>query len=343
MLNGKEYSAYKVEDFLGDESFVNWVKSNADNSDWQQVLAENPSIVSFAEEARKWVLQLNIAVAMAPFSEQVRFKEKLKLSIEKAEQNTKVRQLRIAVQRIAAVFVAIMVIAAAIGTYNYYRYEHLSTAYGQNLKITLPDQSEVVLNANSSIKYKKTWNSNEIREVWVEGEAYFDVKHLNKNEALIKDAERFVVHTDDLDVQVLGTSFNVNNRRHITKVVLSSGKISVAIKEKNKSIFLTPGTALEYNPHENLIVKKTIKAEDESAWKQSKLVFNKLSLTEVAKIIEDNYGYKVSIEGEELKNRKLTGTLSIQSEEILFAAIQSILKVEIIKDKESKTLIIRDK
>lgn len=90
-------------------------------------------------------------------------------------------------------------------------------------------------------------------------------------------------------------------------------------------------------------MKKTIKAEDESAWKQSKLVFNKLSLTEVAKIIEDNYGYKVSIEGEELKNRKLTGTLSIQSEEILFAAIQSILKVEIIKDKESKTLIIRDK
>lgn len=186
MLNGKEYSAYKVEDFLGDESFVNWVKSNADNSDWQQVLAENPSIVSFAEEARKWVLQLNIAVAMAPFSEQVRFKEKLKLSIEKAEQNTKVRQLRIAVQRIAAVFVAIMVIAAAIGTYNYYRYEHLSTAYGQNLKITLPDQSEVVLNANSSIKYKKTWNSNEIREVWVEGEAYFDVKHLNKTKPLSK-------------------------------------------------------------------------------------------------------------------------------------------------------------
>ncbi|MOA47134.1 hypothetical protein D3C78_1697410 [compost metagenome] len=90
-------------------------------------------------------------------------------------------------------------------------------------------------------------------------------------------------------------------------------------------------------------MKKTIKAEDESAWKQSKLVFNKLSLTEVAKIIEDTYGYKVVIQGEGLEKRKLTGTLSIQSEEILFAAIQSILKVEIIKDKESKTLVIRDK
>lgn len=343
MLNGKEHSAYKVEDFLGDESFVNWVKNKTDDQHWQQVLSQYPNLLPHANEAKMWIAQIAIAVNEAPLSEHARFNQKLKHSIELAEQKTKVWRLPITIQRIAAVFVAVMVIAAAIGAFNYFSYERFSTAYGKTFKITLPDQSEVILNANSSIKYKKSWNTNEIREVWVEGEAYFNVKHLNKNEASIKDAERFVVHTNDLDVQVLGTSFNVNNRRHITKVVLSSGKISVAIKENDKKIFLTPGTSLEYDPAENLIVKKTIKAEDESAWKQSKLVFNKLSLTEVAKIIEDTYGYKVVIQGEGLESRKLTGTLSIQSEEILFAAIQSILKVEIIKDKESKTLVIRDK
>jgi ferric-dicitrate binding protein FerR (iron transport regulator) len=71
----------------------------------------------------------------------------------------------------------------------------------------LPDNSTVILNANSSLRYQENWEAELLREVWVDGEAFFSVVHTHNH-------QRFRVNvTDDLKVEVLGTEFNVKDRR----------------------------------------------------------------------------------------------------------------------------------
>src|SRR5688572_14328268 len=81
----------------------------------------------------------------------------------------------------------------------------IKTAYGQVTRQQLPDGSEVILNANSSISYSDGWEKGGEREVWVKGEAFFKV-------AKTATKSKFIVHTDQLDVVVTGTQFNVVSR-----------------------------------------------------------------------------------------------------------------------------------
>ena len=88
----------------------------------------------------------------------------------------------------------------------------VNTDYGKISRLVVPDSSVVVLNANSTIKYEKKWDKNAPRELWLNGEAFFDVKHLD-NDHKIENYERFIVHTNNTTVEVLGTSFDIRERR----------------------------------------------------------------------------------------------------------------------------------
>ena len=87
------------------------------------------------------------------------------------------------------------------------------TKYGQTLKIVLPDSSTVYLNGNSKLSYINNWDNNSDREVKVDGEAYFSVKHTKSNQKF------FVRMADNLSVEVLGTEFNITKRGKNTQVV----------------------------------------------------------------------------------------------------------------------------
>jgi transmembrane sensor len=80
----------------------------------------------------------------------------------------------------------------------------VQTEYGKLKQVLLPDSSSIVLNANSKIEYDKNWSKGKRREVWLEGEAFFDVRHLNQDTTQVSTYDQFVVHTEDLDVEVLG-------------------------------------------------------------------------------------------------------------------------------------------
>ncbi|HZB14371.1 MAG TPA: FecR domain-containing protein, partial [Chryseolinea sp.] len=78
----------------------------------------------------------------------------------------------------------------------------VETKYGERRTIVLPDESTVVLNGNSKLKYSKNWSAEQVREVWIDGEGFFAVQHT-------KSHQKFVVHTGEgLSVEVLGTKFN---------------------------------------------------------------------------------------------------------------------------------------
>lgn len=220
-----------------------------------------------------------------------------------------------------------------------------SSQYGEVKQLILPDQSVVTLNTKSVLKYKKDWKQGDVREVWLEGEAFFDVKHLHQEGTAVKTSDRFLVHVGDMTVEVLGTSFNVSARKAETKVVLQAGKVRVEFKDKKKeSMLMEPGDLVKYNQSTKEVVKEKTDTVSTVAWKKKELMLNNTSVQDIINSIENNFGYKVEVADPAILTRKLaitgsTATISLENEQTLFEILEVSLNVEITKTND--TLYIR--
>src|SRR5690606_18122735 len=123
--------------------------------------------------------------------------------------------------RIAAVFAGLLLVSALLLWVYRTSDTTYTTAFGEVKTILLPDSSEIILNANSTLSYATHWNKSKAREVFLSGEAFFKVQE----KPVASGYAKFVVHTGNLDIEVLGTQFNVHHRRNKTQVVLNSGKV----------------------------------------------------------------------------------------------------------------------
>jgi len=165
-------------------------------------------------------------------------------------------------------------------------------------KLLLSDGTEVWLNATSKLRFPFNFSGNK-REVYLDGEAYFQV---TKN-----DAKPFIVHTEQTDIEVLGTSFNVNAYNDgITRTSLVSG--SVIARADGKEIHLRPGQEATYKTDKGYDVHSFDESEV-LAWMKGVYVFHNTSLQEIAEVLERWYGVKVVFDNKELASKKFTGGL----------------------------------
>jgi DNA-directed RNA polymerase specialized sigma24 family protein len=116
------------------------------------------------------------------------------------------------------------------------------------------------------------------RVVWMQGEAFFDINHLENN-------QKFIVKALNIDVEVLGTQFNVNSRRNNTTVVLNSGKVKLNHDDLVNDEFMDPGDLVEFSGHEKKIRKKVVNPEQFSSWKSNILIFKATPLSEIAQTL----------------------------------------------------------
>jgi len=202
----------------------------------------------------------------------------------------------------------------------------------------LPDGSKVVLNANSQIEFAAEPKDNTPREVWMTGEAYFDVVHKNKTGTPVQEAERFIVHLPNMNVEVLGTTFTINTRREQEQVVLQTGSVKVQVNSKPETIYLKPGELISYNKDKKQLSKTTTNPTDIALWKEDQLKFDNTPLSEIVKLIEDNYGYKVEVTDSSLLTRTIGGTLSSENQDILFKALENMLEVKITINGKTLTI-----
>jgi ferric-dicitrate binding protein FerR (iron transport regulator) len=161
----------------------------------------------------------------------------------------------------------------------------VSSSAGQQKKITLADGTEVTLNSLSTIHYKDVFNGAK-REVYLEGEAFFNVVH---------DAQHpFIVHTQRLNVQVLGTSFNVSAYTHDRKATVSvaTGKVGVNVSKSSRANMLLPGDKLSYNA-DNKIQTDHINPDDVLGWQKGILIFHQESIRDIAPALERYYGVHI--------------------------------------------------
>ncbi len=200
-------------------------------------------------------------------------------------------------------------------------YKTYTTQNGMIRSVTLQDGSKVTLNANSSIKVPRGFVGNESRGIWIKGEAFFEVTRKSKR-------MKFIVHTDNVDIEVLGTKFNINNRHGKTEVMLAEGKVVLVAKDQ-KTLIMKPGEQVSIQGEQGLFQKLVVKPEKYKAWQYNKLVFENTPLAEVAQIIQDYYGVKVIVSDSLLATRQFTGTLPNNDLEVIFLALSAAYKIEI--------------
>ncbi|MEK6478980.1 FecR domain-containing protein [Catalinimonas sp. 4WD22] len=238
--------------------------------------------------------------------------------------------------RMAAVWVGILLLGFATLLYlnSQNNTTTVQTAFGEVKTISLPDGSEVTLNANSSLSYATDWEENPVRQVWLDGEAYFSVVHT-------QDDRKFEVHASQMNVEVLGTEFNVNNRRGDTEVVLHSGKVKLAVNKEDTSeeIFMEPGELVTFSENTQSLSKQIVNPENYSTWRNQELLLDNTSLAEIARALEDYYGFEVVIPDNELKDISLTATakLSLKDTEVILSAISEIYGIEV--EQKGKQII----
>lgn len=188
----------------------------------------------------------------------------------------------------------------------------VSTGVGEHKTVTLPDGSEIVLNAKSSLQYPEEFE-NDSRQVELTGEALFSVA---------KDSERpFQVITDGITTTVLGTVFNVNAYSSDSMVKVSLLEGSVQVKGLDTTMLIKPLQQSSFNLKTQ---KAGVSAFDSSAvmaWKRGDLVLSKTRFDELLRIIERRYGTKVKLQSPDIADYTVSGKFRNPSIQTLLESI----------------------
>ena len=171
----------------------------------------------------------------------------------------------------------------------------IQTGVGEQTSVNLPDQSEIILNSESTIAYKnKNWLSN--KEVHLSGEAYFTVSK----------GESFKVITQHASVQVLGTEFNVFVRDERLMVHCYSGKIAVFVEENDQTFTLNPGQGLVWSAQSGIKTETFDMDSGKEDWRTGLFRFQDMLYKDVIEEFERQFDYKVNCP-ENVANKKYTG------------------------------------
>lgn len=177
----------------------------------------------------------------------------------------------------------------------------VSADRGERAGVVLPDGTKVRLNAESRLSYMPDFGK-ERRKVNLEGEAYFEVT---------KNAEKpFVVHTGYLDIEVLGTCFNVYayDEEDVIEMALVSGKIKiVTCSEPSRTVLLSPNEKALFHKSSGDISVVNTDNRFETAWLKGDLVFHSVPLREVIEKLSRKYGVNIHLDDPSLANDIFTG------------------------------------
>lgn len=161
--------------------------------------------------------------------------------------------------------------------------------------ITLPDGSQVVLQANSQLNFPEQFLGSS-REVTLSGEAYFDIEH---------DPQRpFIIHTGQVKTTVLGTAFNISAYPDSRKVMVTVTRGKVKVEDSRKLLaVLTPNQKIIYENKTALIKKDTVDAVAQVAnWTRQDMIFEGVRFDKAAEMLGRRYGVEIKFSNEALKN-----------------------------------------
>ena len=211
-------------------------------------------------------------------------------------------------------------------------YNELFVPYGKKFQLVLSDGSKVHLNAGSSLRYPIQFMTNYRREVYLNGEAFFDIS---------KDSlHPFVVNTNAFDVKVLGTKFNVSSfsEEDVAQTVLVEGSVQMQNKtsavQAENLITLLPGQKGEILAQERNIKVSEVDTSVYTSWLDGVLVFRNMAFKEIRKKLERNYNVRIYNNNLLLEEKTFNATFDVETIEQVLRTINENFPIEYsIQDK----------
>jgi len=242
------------------------------------------------------------------------------------------------------------------------------TDYGETKELTMEDGTKVSLNANSRLTWNADWENKGIRHVDLEGEAFFDVSHLEVEEGKMP----FEVETSDLTINVLGTAFNAVMRRGRTEVFLERGLVSLSLKgdeiiaiedrvddeeveEKVKTsstdrdvteqaVSMRPGELVRYSSEENELTQITVSdSEEQVNWRKGALIYHDVEFRLLLENLEDIYGKSFENVDEKLLSTRIEFGVPYEDWQTVKEMMEWMLRVEITNLEDNRVTIQKRK
>jgi len=259
---------------------------------------------------------------------------------------------------LAAAMILVCFTLGIIRVYNYFRTSikisnknnEIIVLNGTKTDVNLPDGSKVILNSGSKLTYSKDYATAPIREVFLSGEAYFNVLHDKKHP--------FIIHTANFDIRDIGTTFNINAYpgEKTTEASLIEGSIEISFKSNAKKIILQPGQKVVLNNIESqesiasstianqpvdykivdLNINYDVKSKfEETAWINNELVFKNETFDNLAKKMGRKYNVDIAFGDDKIKSSSVTGIFKNETVDQALKTLQMItpFKYEMVHNK----------
>ena len=347
----KNYEKYTLEELITDEDFIRWVKYPTEESEqfFQALIENTPSQAKLIHTARLAVQQLAIASKHdAPVSEIPVIWTDIEDRLTQAQAPRAGLQISWKYWAAAASIILLIMVGFWFNKNAWVKptsiYTQLTKSSSKPIKevintstgimpVSMPDGSEVKLQPNSRLSYNESFTG-DLREVYLSGEAFFDVK---KNAKI-----PFVVYANGLVTKVLGTSFSIKafEQDKQVSVNVKTGKVSVYAQQSNqtsdpetKGVVLTPNQQVIYSKENEqltrtLVAKPTILLNTQELQRFS---FKNAPVEEIFFALEKAYGVEIIYDKEVMANCRLTTSLTnetlFEKLDIICAALDATYKL----------------
>lgn len=219
---------------------------------------------------------------------------------------------------------AAAVIVLALGYYFYYTKAPVVLVAQQQVVVdTLPDRSVVTLNKASALRYQKSFNKKN-RKVSLEGEAFFEIT-ANKDRP-------FEIEINDVQVKVVGTSFNVKNKMDATEVIVETGIVQVLAN--GRSMAVHPGQKIIVDKDSGTMLLQSNQSQLYNYYRTHELICNNTPLSQLVEALNDAYGSHIIIANPATAQMKITTRFKQGSLNDILDVIAATLNLEVVRKSE---------
>lgn len=315
-----------ADDLLLDERFLSWARGESSAADIEWLV----TLRNISEEQ-----DLEIAEALYLFRAIAREekkvlgieeqREQLLLRLERAEVPATLKKRSFFDNHRLTLYgmLGVLLVAAIITGVSILPSNTRRSLTGNGQVTLMEDGTKVLLTPTSTLTYQEGLVNAKSRDVWVQGEANFQVSHLT-------DEKPFIVHTNAFFIEVTGTKFTVNNTSELVSVLLQEGSVNLHFPT-GEIVKMKPGDFFSLTEH----VQNGATQEPASPTSlERQIVFDNTPFYKVVEEIESRYDVKVNVLNEELSSKLITGILPNNNLTIFLRALESAMDCVIIQENE---------
>jgi len=257
--------------------------------------------------------------------------ERFQNKISRQHEPAKILKPRFSWLRIAAsvIFIAGLGIAAFILVNKNTTPKEMVAQTGQNVLVdTLSDGSVITLNKRSTITYPSKFKNN-TRTITLKGEAFFNVAPNKK--------KPFIISVNDVQVTVVGTSFNIKSENGNTEVVVETGIVRVT--RSGKTVELNAGEKIVMSANDSIASKEAVSDKLYNYYRSKEFVCDETPLWKLVQVLNEAYDSKIIIGRKELNEKRITTTFYNESLEKILEIIHLTFDITVIKKEDGQIIL----